>query len=131
MKNIEIIKYEEHTKASERNVLVNLKYGNEKISKLIPYYYRRTAVFKEKEKEIKEYLISIYDQLNPQKYKRWEDEQEKFWQTKKNAVVTKPVFDSLKGSKLRVMFVLCHQTQIYKEECKISKSLDIHYLQQK
>ena len=49
MKNIEIIKYEEHTKASERNVLVNLKYGNEKISKLIPYYYRRTAVFKEKE----------------------------------------------------------------------------------
>jgi len=99
MKNIEIIRYEEHTKASERNVLVNLKYGNEKISKLIPYYYRRTALFIEKENEIKKYLISIYDQLNPKKYKKWEEEQEKFWQTKKNAVVTKPVFDSLKGSK--------------------------------
>ena len=29
---------------------------DKKISKLIPYYYRRTAVFKEKEKEIKEYV---------------------------------------------------------------------------
>jgi len=38
MKNIEIIRYEEHTKASERNVLVNLKYGNEKRVKVSREY---------------------------------------------------------------------------------------------
>ena len=56
---------------------ITFKYGNKKISKLIPYYYRRTALFIEKENEIKKYLISIYDQLNPKKYKKWEEEQEK------------------------------------------------------
>lgn len=98
-KKFEIIGYLEHTKASEKNVLVNFYYNNEKTIKLIPYYYRRTSLFLENEDEIKKYLSKVYDEINPEKQKKWEIEQEIFWSQKKNALITKPVFDSLKGSK--------------------------------
>lgn len=94
-----IVKYQDHTKASEKNVLVDFFYDKKIIQKLIPYYYRRTSLFLEIKKDIENYLEKIHPLLNPENDKTWEENQKKFWSEKKNALVTIPVFESLLGSK--------------------------------
>ena len=97
--NIEIVEFKEHSKASEKSVLVLMKYPNKKQNFLIPYYYRRTNMFLDNKKEIIKYLEDIYETLNPKNYPEWEKEQEIYWKEEnKGAFITKPVFDSLIGS---------------------------------
>jgi len=95
-KNILVEKFFEHTKASEKYVLCKFKYDKFYIY-LIPYYYRRTGLFLEKEL-INKYLNGIYDELNPKNIKEWENKQNKYWLSMPNSKITKPIFDSLLGS---------------------------------
>ena len=78
-----IINYQDHTKASEKNVLVDFFYDKKIIQKLIPYYYRRTSLFLETEKDIENYLKKIYPLINPKNDKIWEEKQKNFWSEKK------------------------------------------------
>lgn len=86
-----------HTKASEQYVHVHFKYGNKIWDGWIPVEYRRTGVSiqNENENELSEYLNSVYEQLQPQKFSAWLEDQKIFWADKQRASTTKAFFDSL------------------------------------
>ncbi len=85
-----------HTKASERYISVQMKYKTGGVfDGWIPIEYRRTGLNLQTEDEIKQYLIKIYDFLNPNLYKEWLEDQKEFWDSKPNAGVTKDVFDKI------------------------------------
>lgn len=52
---------ESHGKASEAYANVEFSFADESYSTLVPYYYRRTGLFIDKESDLIEYLISIKD----------------------------------------------------------------------
>lgn len=96
--NIKILDEEIHThsKASERYIHVNFKYDKNVFDVWVPIEYRRTGINIQEAQELFKYLNDIYEQLKPKNIKIWKKEQEKFWQSKPNANVTKEFFDVLK-----------------------------------
>lgn len=87
-----------NNKASEIYIDVLIKFKNYEWSGFVPLSYRRTGLNLniENKNEIKEYLNSIYNYFDPKNYTKWIDEQEKFWNTKPKATITKSFFDKLK-----------------------------------
>ena len=96
-KDIKILGFREHNKASERYVDVEFSYKNSKWSGSVPIEYRRTGVFAKSKEEIKEVLENAYQAMNPVNAGGWLKEQEEFWKDTR-ADVTKPFFDVLKDS---------------------------------
>jgi len=84
-----------HSKASEKYVDVIFTYGNRCLPLSVPIEYRRTGI-EIKDDEVDDYLKKVYEEVNPKNFKRWVQEQEKFWKTKSNAKTTKSFFDVLK-----------------------------------
>lgn len=86
----------QHSKASEKYIHVQFRYGETLKDIWIPIEYRRTGVFIKNEQELYGHLNSVYDQLNPAQYEHWLKTQENFWANEKpNAKITKAFFDSL------------------------------------
>ena len=98
-KDIKLISFREHNKASERYIDVEFSYSDgSKWKGSVPIEYRRTGTFAKTKEEIKEVLETAYQLMNPKNSQSWLEEQEKFWKEKR-AGVTKPFFESLKDSK--------------------------------
>lgn len=96
-KEIEIIGFRNHLKASERYVDVIFFYSGLKWSGAIPIVYRRTGTELQNEREISAHLEECYDHCEPKNWAKWTGEQEHFWKDKPNADVTKSFFDALLG----------------------------------
>lgn len=84
-----------HTKASEEYLDVEFIYPEGSWKGWVPVEYRRTGLSLKSKEEEYEYLNKLYDLMKPENKKDWLKDQEKFWQTKKNASVTKSFFDCL------------------------------------
>lgn len=88
-----------NTKASEEYVHVTLHYPDvdQQWDGWVPVEYRRTGVSipSEDRAGLEEYLNNIYNQMHPDRYPAWLNEQEQFWASKR-AVETKEIFDILK-----------------------------------
>lgn len=88
----------QHSKASEIYIHVCFSYPEqgEKKDIWVPIEYRRTGVFidPDDEEKLNKHLAFVYDQLNPEKVKKWKREQEKFW-AEKNAPTTSGFFKCL------------------------------------
>lgn len=97
MNNIELKEFRKHSKASERYIDVSFTYGEKTVYTSVPIEYRRTGldIPGDDIKAINEYLDKIYDELNPNNWDKWRNEQKKFWEEKTNASVTKSFFDCL------------------------------------
>lgn len=107
-KQITILSKKFHSKASEAYLEVHYTYDENNILKVwIPVEYRRTGLHFRENKEIEEYLNSIYDQLNPQNYDRWKEKQKEFWMLKKRAKVTKSFYDGLEEKLAKWVCVNC------------------------
>jgi hypothetical protein len=94
MKNIKILGIRKHSKASEKYVDAVFQYGTKKITVSVPIEYRRTGI-EIAEEQVNEYLMKVYDEINPANWNKWKTEQAAFWKTKPNANTTKPFFDKL------------------------------------
>lgn len=96
MEKIKIHCERHHSKASERYLDVTFNYDRENTWEgAIPIEYRRTGTDLSDRSEIDEYLLQAYDHCNPQSWRGWIAEQEKFWSGKPNASVTKDFFNAL------------------------------------
>jgi hypothetical protein len=92
-----IIRNRQHSKASEKYVDVCFNYSNTKLSTSIPIEYRRTGT-EIKDSEVNDYLNLIYNEINPEGWSSWKNEQTKFWLAKPKAGVTKAFFDVLSSN---------------------------------
>lgn len=96
-KNIEIIQLREHSKASEKYIDINI-YENKKIiwSGSIPYFYRRTGLFIENEKDLTEYLNKIKINFTKENINKFIKKEKRRWQTEMSGKkTTKGFFDIL------------------------------------
>lgn len=93
MANIQRGKIRVHNKASERYVDVLFLYSDIELSISVPIEYRRTGT-DIPDADIDEYLIEVYQKLDPKNWAAWRAEQIKFWQTKPRASKTKEFFDA-------------------------------------
>lgn len=96
--DIEVLEIEEHSKASENYVAIVFhdKPTKYKWSGLIPYYYRRTGLFIETEKELADYLQKIKSYFKKAAIRKWIANEKKLWKKEfKGKTVTKPFFDEL------------------------------------
>lgn len=83
-----------HSKASERYVDVVFNYPTLVLHTSVPIQYRRTGT-EILDEDIDEYLLKVYEEINPSLHIPWKNEQNKFWQQKNKASVTKQFFDVL------------------------------------
>lgn len=95
--NITITGLRVHSKASEKYVDVVFKYiKQDNWVGSIPYFYRRTGLFLETEKEIAELIEKAYESLKIENAKKWIAAEKKLWETEyQGKSVTKPFFDKL------------------------------------
>jgi hypothetical protein len=94
MSNIEKMDFRSHTKATEEYIDVIFRYKNIKYSTSIPIVYRRTGTDISKN-EIDDYLTKVYDEIHPNKWDEWKEQQKLFWDGKPGAGVTRAFFDKL------------------------------------
>lgn len=95
--NIKIIGLRLHSKASEKYVDVVFKYPNQKTWEgSIPYFYRRTGLFLETDKEIADLVKQAYEAVKKENSDKWVATEKKLWKSEyKGKAVTKPFFDKL------------------------------------
>lgn len=95
--NITVTGLRVHSKASEKYVDVVFKYIKQDTwVGSIPYFYRRTGLFLETEKEIAELIEKAYESLKIENAKKWIIAEKKLWETEyQGKSVTKPFFDKL------------------------------------
>jgi hypothetical protein len=95
--NITVTGLRVHAKASEKYVDVVFKYiKQDNWVGSIPYFYRRTGLFLETEKEIAELIEKAYESLKIENAKKWIVAEKKLWETEyQGKSVTKPFFDKL------------------------------------
>lgn len=95
--NIKLVELERktHSKAPEEYVHVRFSYPDHDWDGWVPVEYRRTGVSIKTDDELYEYLNTVYEQMKPENFTKWMEEQNKFWKEKRNAVTTKGFFDSL------------------------------------
>ena len=85
-----------HSKASEKYVHVKFTYPNSTWDGWIPIEYRRTGISIKTKEELIDYLNNVYEQMNPDNFNKWMEEQQKFWDEEKpKALTTKTFFDTL------------------------------------
>lgn len=96
-KNISITRLREHSKASEKYIDVLFKYQDKNTwDGSIPYFYRRTGLFLETEKEIAALVEKTYEAVKTINSKKWVSAEKKLWEKEyKGKEVTKPFFDKL------------------------------------
>ena len=95
MTKFEITGSRYHSKASEKYVDVIFDYdGNIKYETSIPVEYRRTGTSIE-DADVDDYLLKIYDEVNPKNWNKWKESQIEFWDSKAGAGITKSFFDKL------------------------------------
>lgn len=89
-----------HSKASEEYIHVEFQYENFIWEGWIPIEYRRTGVSiqdnPDDRSEVHKYLNLVYDNMKPENYDNWLQEQNDFWQDKR-AETTKSFFNELKS----------------------------------
>lgn len=84
-----------HAKASEKYVDAVFSYESGHIYEIsVPTEYRRTGILIE-DSDLDQYLLKIYDEVDPQKWDSWKKEQKEFWAAKPGAGITKSFFDVL------------------------------------
>lgn len=83
-----------HAKASERYVDVVFKFDDQIVETSVPIEYRRTGT-DVLDEEIDQYLESVHTEITPSNLARWRSEQDKFWNEKPRAGITKSFFDVL------------------------------------
>lgn len=95
--NITVVGLRIHSKASEKYVDVIFKYEKqEDWNGSIPYFYRRTGLFLETEKEVAELVEKAYEAINKENSDSWVSTEKKLWETEyQGKAVTKPFFDKL------------------------------------
>lgn len=95
--SIEVIRFREHTKASEKYVDVLFSYKDQPQWKgSIPYYYRRTGLFLDSEKEIAALIEQAYEALKKENARAWVAGERELWEAEYvNRDVTKSFFDVL------------------------------------
>jgi len=95
--NIEIIELREHSKASEKYVDVRITFSkNDTWEGSIPYYYRRTGLFIETEKELCDYIDKIKDYFKKDNIDKFIQQEAHRWKTEMaGKETTKGFFDVL------------------------------------
>ena len=96
--NIHIHRFRKHTKASELYVDVTFDQLDTKFSwkGSIPFFYRRTGLFIEKEEELAKYLENIHPLFTEDLVHQWTESERRYWETNLSGkTVTKPFFDKL------------------------------------
>lgn len=83
-----------HSKASEEYVHVQFNYSGDIWDGWVPVEYRRTGVSLKTQDDVYSYLNKVYEQMKPENFDNWKNEQDIFWQNK-NAKTTKSFFDCL------------------------------------
>lgn len=92
--------FHEHAKASERYVSVVFEYDDGEVWKgWIPIEYRRTGTSLLGQDEIEAHLEGVAPFCHSSRLEEWRSEQARFWRTKPNARVTKPIYDVLESFK--------------------------------
>ena len=82
-------------KASEKYIDTIFSYnGSRGYETSIPVEYRRTGTSIE-ESDYDDYLLKVYDEVNPVRWDNWKKDQIDFWASKPNAKTTKEFFDVL------------------------------------
>lgn len=96
-KTITIIALRGHSKASEHYVDVIIDAEDDFTwTGSIPYYYRRTGLFIEAEKELAEYLTKIKKHFTKTEIKKFQTEEKARWEKEMSGkTTTKPFFDVL------------------------------------
>lgn len=87
-----------HSKASEKYVDVTFSYDNGLyFNTSVPIQYRRTGIDIPEDdlNQIRDYLIKVYNEVNPDNWENWKKEQADFWKAKPKADTTKSFFDKL------------------------------------
>lgn len=87
-----------HSKASEKYVDVTFSYDNGLyFNTSVPIQYRRTGIDIPEDdlNQIRDYLIKVYNEVNPNNWENWKKEQADFWKAKPKADTTKSFFDKL------------------------------------
>lgn len=97
MQKVQRLLTRSHSKASERYVDVVFSYPNLELELSIPIEYRRTGT-DIPDTKIDKYLAEVYEELNPNSWAQWQEEQAKFWKSKPGATTTKAFFDVLSGT---------------------------------
>jgi hypothetical protein len=95
--NIKVVGLRLHSKASEKYVDAIFKYEKqEDWDGSIPYFYRRTGLFLETEKEVAELVEKAYEAIKKENSDSWVSTEKKLWETEyQGKAVTKPFFDKL------------------------------------
>lgn len=111
---IEQLGKRKHIKASEVyvDVIFRYNYGRVEVNTSVPIQYRRTGtdidIFDDD--AINSYLSKVYDEVNPQNWNHWKNEQAQFWKSKQKSQTTKPFFDKL-SEKFQYTCVSCQLPQ--------------------
>lgn len=91
-----------NSKASEQYISVSFIYSdeNDEWSGWIPVEYRRTGVNipSDDDKNLDQYLLSLYESLRPSHYPNWKKAQDAFWANSRS-VETKEIFNILSDGK--------------------------------
>jgi hypothetical protein len=100
-RNIELLCFRIHNKASEVYVDVVFKYPKSGLvwDGAVPIEYKRTGVHANTKEKIIETIQNAYDAMEPNKLEEWVKEQKEFWDKKKGAEVTRSFFEKLKDYK--------------------------------
>ena len=95
-KNITIYERTKHGKASEEYIHCLFKYPTKNWDGWVPVVYRRTGLYIEEgdTEKLNTYLNKVYNQLDPNNYEAWLQEQKQFWK-EFHKPVTKTFFDAL------------------------------------
>lgn len=96
--NIEILRFREHSKASEKYIDVVFSYPEQKVKwgGSIPYYYRRTGTFIESNEELAALIDKAYEAVNPKNSLQWIKTELQLWKKEyTNKKITKPFFEAL------------------------------------
>lgn len=87
-----------HSKASEEYLMVNFNYNGVTQERWVPVEYRRTGISiqPDEHEKLLMYLNRLYEELKPENYSNWLEQEKKWWdEEKKNAGVTREFFCAL------------------------------------
>lgn len=95
--DIEVLGLEEHTKASEKYIVVRFSYENqEPWDGFVPYSYRRTGLFMEDPKDMIQHLEAVHHALKKENASEWVKAERELWEDKHaKKTVTKEFFYKL------------------------------------
>lgn len=93
---VEVLRFREHSKASEKYVDLKLTKNHYSAEVSLPYYYRRSGLFIENEKELSILILGALKQFNTKEVEAWVKQEKGKWEREhRGKQVTKPFFERL------------------------------------